>query len=396
MENKSSTTSILAGLLFVAGVIVVGWLAFSQFDKKSSEPVPSVTPDQSSLPASTSPSATSTSTLPRVTVMADGLMIPWDMAFLPDDDGILVTERGGKLLHLTANGHMFSVPLPRPQPKGEGGLLGITLHPQFAENHFIYVYMTTSEDTKGTKNAVFRYTYENGEVSNEKTIISGIPGALYHDGGRLEFGPDGLLYITTGDAQTSAIAQDLKSLGGKLLRVTDEGGVPEGNPFGTRVYSYGHRNSQGLAWDTAGNLWSTEHGRSGVTTGYDELNLIKKGKNYGWPTIEGPATKEGMVSPVLQSGATDTWAPASLLFYHGASGSKLYWGGLRGEALYEVSVDGMTVSNLKEHFKNEFGRIRTVRQGPDGMFYVTTSNRDGRGTPKESDDKLIRVNPELL
>jgi glucose/arabinose dehydrogenase len=305
---------------------------------------------------------------------------------------MLITERKGTIIHLKADGSRASIKLPRPAPKGEGGLLGIVLHPDFKQNRYLYIYMTTAEGSTGTKNAVFRYVFSNGLLENEKTIISNIPGALYHDGGRLEFGPDDLLYITTGDSQSPDIAQDLASLGGKILRLTDEGSIPAGNPFNTAVYSYGHRNPQGLAWDTQGNLWSTEHGRSGVTSGYDELNLIKPGGNYGWPTIEGPASKQGMISPVIQSGADDTWAPASLVYLNG----KLYFGGLRGESLYEATVANGTASNLKEYFNQEFGRIRTVRVGPDGMLYLTTSNRDGRGTPKAGDDKVIRVNPKLL
>jgi aldose sugar dehydrogenase len=139
-------------------------------------------------------------------------------------------------------------------------------------------------------------------------------------------------------------------------------------------------------------MWSTEHGRSGIASGYDEVNLIEIGRNYGWPTIEGPATKEGMISPILQSGAKDTWAPASLAYLNG----KLYFGGLRGEALYEATIADKKLVDFKTHLFKEFGRIRTVRVGPDGMLYLTTSNRDGRGTPKAGDDKIIRVNPELL
>ncbi len=408
MENKSSQGSVWAGLIFVAVLVAAGGFAFYTYEQSkmdtgvvnpwnafvsSTSTAPTSEPVVSPTLVATS-SATSTPVaggVPRVTVMVEGLVIPWDFAF-PPFDGMLITERGGNLIHIQPDGTKVTVPLPHPTPRGEGGLLGIALHPRYVENHFIYLYMTTAEDSKGTKNTVFRYTYRDNKLSDEKIIISEIPGALYHDGGRLEFGPDGLLYITTGDAQTSAIAQDLKSLGGKILRVTDEGAVPSSNPLGTAVYSYGHRNPQGLAWDAAGNLWSTEHGRSGVTSGYDELNFIQIGKNYGWPTIEGPKTKEGMISPALQSGASSTWAPASLLFHKG----KLYWGGLLGQSLYEVTVDGTKVSNLKKYFNKEFGRIRTIRLGPDGMFYISTSNRDGRGTPKKGDDKIIRINPELL
>lgn len=339
---------------------------------------------------STKFSISPTPEIPAITTIAGGLNIPWDLAFL--DDGFLITERVGNLIHLKKDGTKISIKLPHPVPKGEGGLLGIILHPQFKENNFLYLYMTTAEDKVGTKNAVFRYKFSDDTLTDEKVIIKDIPGALYHDGGRMEFGPDGYLYITTGDATKSAIAQDLNSLGGKILRLYDDGRVPEDNPFKTAVYSYGHRNPQGLAWDASGRLWETEHGRSGVTTGMDELNLIEKSKNYGWPAIEGDKTKEGMVTPVINSGASDTWAPASALYYNGS----IFFGGLKGEALYEAVLDGVGVKELKTHLKGEYGRIRTIRLGPDGMFYVTTSNRDGRGKPTVDDDRLIRINPKSL
>jgi len=332
-------------------------------------------------------------------IIATGLKIPWDLAFLPDQ-GLLVTERAGNLVHIEKDGNVTSISLPHPVPKGEGGLLGIVLHPNFATNRFLYLYMTTQNDIGGTKNAVFRYRYENKKLTNEEVVISGIPGAIYHDGGRMEFGPDGFLYITTGDAQTPAIAQNLNSLGGKILRVTDDGDVPTDNPFGTAVYSYGHRNPQGLAWDDEGRLWGTEHGRSGITSGMDEINLIEKGKNYGWPDIEGTKSKDGMETPVENSGPNETWAPASLVFLNGS----LFFGGLLGESLYEAVITGdhthekghVDIHAFNSYFKNDYGRIRTVRVGPDGMLYLTTSNRDGRGKPITEDDRIIRIDPRGL
>ncbi|HEY9583560.1 MAG TPA: PQQ-dependent sugar dehydrogenase [Candidatus Paceibacterota bacterium] len=326
-----------------------------------------------------------------ITTITTELKIPWDIAFLPDDS-LLVTERDGNLTQIKDK-NKTSIKLPRAVPKGEGGLLGIVLHPRYNTNHFLYLYMTTGGISGGnTKNAVFRYKFENGALSDEKEIIKDIPGAIYHDGGRMEFGPDEKLYITTGDATTAQIAQDKKSLGGKILRLNDDGSIPSDNPFGNAVYSYGHRNPQGLVWDSEGRLWETEHGRSGVTSGMDELNLIEKGKNYGWPDIEGDTIKAGMVKSVINSGADDTWAPASAVYYKGS----IFFGGLKGEAVYEAVLDGVSVKELKTHFKNQFGRIRTVRLGPDGMLYITTSNRDGRGNPTAEDDRIIRVDPEQI
>lgn len=319
--------------------------------------------------------------IPDETVILSGLKIPWDIAFIGEKE-YLITERGGTLLHVK-NGTTSEIKLPHPIPKGEGGLLGIALHPHFVHNNTLYLYMTTG----GGMNAVFRYEWIDDRLQNEQVIIKNIPGAIYHDGGRIEFGPDEKLYIATGDATQSKIAQDLKSLGGKILRINDDGTIPEDNPFGTAVWSYGHRNPQGLTWDHEGQLWETEHGRSGVTSGYDELNLIVKGKNYGWPTIEGGATKSGMETPILHSGPEYTWAPASALYYR----NKIFFGGLKGESLYEYDLD---TKMLKKHFEKKFGRIRTIRKGNDGMFYILTSNRDGRGKPVQVDDRLIRINPD--
>ncbi len=323
-------------------------------------------------------------------VVASNLSIPWDIAFLPAGD-MLVTERTGRLIGITKDGTVTVITgTPTARAAGEGGLLGLTLHPDFSQNNQLYLYVTVTNDGK-TINRVERYTLEGTTLTNRRVILDNIPGASNHDGGRLRFGPDEKLYITTGDASSEQNAQNRDSLAGKILRLNDDGSIPSDNPFNTAIWSYGHRNPQGITWDDQGRLWATEHGRSGITTGFDELNLIEPGNNYGWPTIQGPATKDGMVTPRLQSGPTTTWAPASALYVDGS----IFFGGLRGEALYEADI---TVSPpvLKEHFKNEYGRIRTVVLGPDGMLYFTTSNRDGRGGVKEGDDKIVRVNARGL
>lgn len=329
--------------------------------------------------------------IPDVSVFAKNLNIPWDLVFLPDGT-VLVTERVGNVILLDKNGEKIKTVLENNvQRSGEGGLLGMTTHPDFESNGFIYLYMTTSGTDGQIINKVTRYVYEDDELKEDKIIIDNIPGAANHDGGRILFGPDRLLYITTGDAGISRLAQDTSSLAGKILRLNDDGSIPEANPFKTAVYSYGHRNPQGLAWDPTGRLWETEHGRSGVRSGYDELNLIQPGNNYGWPAIEGNGKQEGMISPVVHSGPDTTWAPASLTYID----NRLFFGGLRGEALYEATLSGETVTAIKVHLKGEFGRIRTA-VGPDGWLYITTSNRDGRGTAREGDDKIIRINPNFL
>jgi glucose/arabinose dehydrogenase len=317
-------------------------------------------------------------------IVADHLTVPWEIAFLSDGD-FLITERPGTLKRIGKNSATYAI--EGVQHVGEGGLLGMALHPKFSDNHWLYLYLTTRTTGEGLTNRVERYTYDGDKLTEKKTVIDRIPGASNHDGGRMGFGPDGKLYITTGDASQSELAQNTKSLAGKILRLNDDGSIPSDNPFGNAVWTYGHRNPQGLAWDDQGRLWATEHGSSGIQSGLDELNLIEKGKNYGWPTIQGDQTKEGMERPVIHSGASTTWAPAGLVFKDGA----LYFGGLRGEALYRTDFTEGTV-RVKALFQNEFGRIRAVVVGPGDSLYISTSNTDGRGTVQPNDDKIIKLN----
>jgi glucose/arabinose dehydrogenase len=322
------------------------------------------------------------------TVIAENLTIPWDIAFLPNSN-ILITERGGSLIEFDIASSTFTeVEVPDVLHVGEGGLLGMVLHPDFESNRYLYLYRTAMNAGKSI-NAVVRYTYTNRSLNEETVILDNIPGAFFHDGGRMAFGPDGFLYVATGDAQNPELSQNTSSLAGKILRIDENGGIPQDNPFSNEVYSYGHRNPQGITWDDAGALWSTEHGRSGARSGLDELNLIIKGENYGWSESQGDIVVEGTVGPVIHSGPNITWAPASATFVAGS----IFFGGLRGETLYEAVERGITITELKTHYVGEFGRIRTTALGPDGMLYIMTSNRDGRASGKiaEGDDKLIRV-----
>lgn len=314
-----------------------------------------------------------------IEIIAEDLGVPWEIAFL-SDDSILISQRGGSLLRVSS-GEIESIAEVRSV--GEGGLLGMALHPDFSNNNFLYLYMTTDED-----NRVIRYRLENNDLIEDKVIISEIPRARFHNGGRIAFGPDGYLYVSTGDAQNTQLSQDLNSLAGKILRLDENGDYVDDNPFGDYIYSYGHRNPQGLAWDSEDNLWSTEHG----PTAQDELNLIEKGKNYGWPTISGDEKKEDMESPVLQSGYDYTWAPSGMTYFKGS----LYFAGLRGQAIYEAKIEEKDVVDFFVHFKEDFGRIRSINLGPDEMFYIITNNTDGRGSPREGDDKLIKINPRLF
>ncbi len=302
-------------------------------------------------------------------VIAEGLSWPWELVFLPDG-GILLTERPGNLL-LIRNGEE-RIPIKGVAHIGEGGLLGLALHPEFEQNAWLYLYVTY-ELPGQVLNRVERYVFRDDQLSERFVIVDEISGSSIHDGGRIKFGPDGKLYITTGDAGNPDIAQNLESLNGKILRLNDDGSIPDDNPFGSSVWSTGHRNAQGLAWDSQGRLWSTEHGPSGSETGNDEVNLIEPGKNYGWPLLRGMQTQEGYTAPVIESGRNDTWAPSGAVIVDDV----LYFAGLRGAAVYRVPVDGMSMDTFEVLYKNEFGRIRNVVVSPEGQLWIMTSNGAG-------------------
>lgn len=358
-------------LLALGLVLILGWLFMD--DRVKNEVVqkaftPNDTTTEQESPQSTAPE-----------IVATDLTVPWAIAFLPDGD-MLVTERGGTLRRL--GGSPASISISGVRAVGEGGLLGVTLHPEFNRNNFIYLYFTIDNST----NKVVRYKFTNNQLSEDRTIIENIPGANNHDGGRLAFGPDDKLYITTGDAQETSNAQNTNSLAGKILRINDDGSSPNDNPFNNPVYSYGHRNPQGLAWDKEGRLWATEHGRSGISTGLDELNLIERGANYGWPTIQGDETRDDMKTPLANSGPNATWAPAGLAI----SGDTIYFAGLRGQALYQTTISGNKVSKVTSRWDGQYGRLRAVAIH-DGYLYFSTSNRDGRGKPTAGDDRILRI-----
>lgn len=321
---------------------------------------------------------------PEYDTIVTDLEIPWEVVFLPGGE-MLVTERPGKILKISADKKIIKE--IGVKHKGEGGLLGMAIHPDFNKNNFVFVYFSY-QDGSVMKNKVVRYTLKDDRLLDDKIILDGIPGSSNHDGGRIKFGPDGYLYITTGDAEHPDSAQDKNSLSGKILRVKEDGGIPADNPFGNAIYSYGHRNPQGIVWDKEGNLWATEHGPSGVLTGNDEVNLIKKGGNYGWPEIKGKVAKEGMITPKVESGREETWAPSGIAYLDGS----LYFAGLRGSAVYKVVINGDKLE-LSEKYKNTFGRVRTVVVGPDGYLYIATNNKDGRGSPISEDDRIIKIKP---
>ena len=335
-----------------------------------------------------------------VTVMARELDTPWEVRFLPGGD-LLVTERRGRLLRLARDAGGQGAPygivethaIEGVREVGEGGLMGLALHPDFPSTPRIYL-CHTLEAGGELRNRVVRFRYAGGELDEREVLLGGVPGAAIHDGCRLEFGPEGHLFVTSGDAGEKDDARDRGSLAGKIHRIGPDGAVPGDNPFGSPVWSLGHRNPQGLAFDGRGRLWSAEHGPSGFSSGRDEINLIRRGGDYGWPEITGGEPRDGMIAPRLHSGSS-TWAPAGLAHREG----RLYFGGLRGAALYEargLAGGEEPEVRLLAHFRDEFGRIRPVRVGPEGRIWFGTSNRDGRGSPADSDDRLIAVEPDAL
>jgi glucose/arabinose dehydrogenase len=330
---------------------------------------------------------------PRITVYARGLEIPWAIAFAPDGRAF-VSERPGRIRVLRP-GRLDPTPaatLPVAHV-GEGGLLGLALHPEFAAQPFVYVYYTYQQN--GLRNRIERLREQGGRLVRDRVILDDIPGAGIHNGGRILFGPDGMLYIGTGDAAQRALAQDLRSLAGKILRLTPDGGIPADNPFpGSPVYSLGHRNGQGLAWHPrTGRLYASEHGPSGeMGRAHDEVNLIRPGANYGWPEVLCGTRRPGFVDALACSG-DETWAPSGATFVtRGTWRGRLLVANLRGAHLrmFTLNEDG-TRAERQERLLEGFGRLRDVVEGPDGALYVLTSNRDGRGRPTAEDDRILRL-----
>ncbi|MFQ6025343.1 MAG: PQQ-dependent sugar dehydrogenase [Nitrosopumilaceae archaeon] len=328
----------------------------------------------------------------RLETVASNLEIPWSIAFAPDGR-IFFTERIGNL-RVIEDGTLKARPIYTVDVGGgEGGLLGIALDPNFEENHYLYLYYTSPEFVFAF-NKVVRFTEKDNKLFDQMVLLDGIPASFIHDGGRLKFGPDGKLYITTGDAANSAAAQDLNSLSGKILRINPDGTIPDDNPFpASPVYSYGHRNPQGLDWDPeTGKLVISEHGSSG----HDEVNVVEPGSNYGWPEVIGDESDSQYISPIIHTGEL-TWAPSGATFYTGDKISdlkdKFLIATLRGKHLrvLQLDIEDNKVLSNQVMFQDTFGRLRDIAQGPDGYLYLLTSNRDGRGSPVPNDDRIFRI-----
>jgi glucose/arabinose dehydrogenase len=346
----------------------------------------------------------------RVETVAGNLEVPWSIVFAPDGR-MLFTERPGRIRVIEA-GQLRPAPLATIQdvePTGESGLMGLTLHPQFAQTRLLYLAYAYRQQ-KDQLVRVVRYRETASGLDERRVIIEGIPAAQYHAGTRLRFGPDGKLYITTGDATDPDLAQQLDSLAGKTLRLNDDGTAPPDNPFvkqaGARpeIFSLGHRNAQGLDFQPGTNLmFQTEHGPSGFDGpgGGDEVNIVERGKNYGWPLVHHRDTRAGLESPLLEY--TPAVAPASGMFYRGGANNvaggfsqfrgNFFFGNLRAECIIRVVLDGRRVVSQERLLEKQYGRIRDIAEGPDGAIYFSTSNRDGRGKPTKDDDRILRLVP---
>lgn len=310
-----------------------------------------------------------------VEIISTGLAAPWSIAFL--DDTPLLSERdSGRVLELDGEGNGREIAtIAGVVARGEGGLLGIAVH-----DGYLYAYFTASGENRVER---FELIGEPGSLSlgEAETILDGLPAAGVHNGGRIAFGPDGMLYVTAGDANDRASAQSLDALSGKILRLTPSGDVPDDNPFaGSPVYSYGHRNPQGIAWDAEGTLYASEFGQNT----WDELNIIEPGGNYGWPQVEGIAGQEGFIDPVQQWRPSDA-SPSGIAI----AADTLYIASLRGQRLRAVPLaDPGTATEL---LVGEYGRLRDAVAAPDGSIWVLTNNTDGRGRPAADDDRILRL-----
>ena len=332
--------------------------------------------------ASTSPSAEPSGPgRPRVVgTVATGLEAPWGITFLPDGTA-LVSERDSTRVVAIKDRAVRTVGrVGGVSPQGEAGLLGLATSPSFRRDRLVYAYVSTASD-----NRVVTMRYAGGRLGAPRPVLTGIPNGFIHDGGRLLFAKDGTLFVSTGEIGEEQLAQDRESLGGKILRVTPDGKPAPGNPVsGSPVWTMGHRNVQGLAFDGSGQLWATEFGQDA----WDELNRIDRSRNYGWPLVEGKGDQEEYRNPYVQWRTADA-SPSGLAFLDGS----LWAGALRGGRLWQVPLRNGTTSKPRDFFVGDYGRLRTVVAAPDGNLWVTTSNRDGRGEPREKDDRILVVAP---
>ncbi|MEU7420559.1 PQQ-dependent sugar dehydrogenase [Streptomyces antibioticus] len=374
-------------------VLAVGALLFSagcSSDDGGSPGSASASASGSAVRGSSSPGGEATpaakGSVEVVRTVAEGLDSPWGVAVLPEG-GLLVASRDEGTITLVDEDSGKKTELgevPGVSAAGEGGLLGIALSPDYASDHMVYAYFTSASD-----NRVVRMIYDpkrspGDQLGAPDTVFKGIPKGMIHNGGRIAFGPDGMLYAGTGESGDTGLSQDKESLGGKILRLTPEGEPAPGNPFpGSPVYSYGHRNVQGLAWDAKQRLFAAEFGQDT----WDELNAIEPGANYGWPEVEGESDDSRYRNPLAQW-HTDVASPSGIAYAQGS----IWMVGLRGQRLWRIPLKGTEASADPQSFLDEkYGRLRTVIAAGGDRLWVTTSNTDGRGAPKEGDDRILEL-----
>lgn len=321
-----------------------------------------------------------------VSTLAEDLESPWGAAVMPGGDLLVTSRDEGTITRVDAeSGEKTEIgSVPGVAPGGEGGLLGLAISPSFASDRQVYVYFTTASD-----NRIARLLYDEQKPAGQQlgapdTVLRGIPKGVIHNGGRIAFGPDKMLYAGTGETGETGLAQDKESLGGKILRMTPDGRPVHGNPEADSVvYSYGHRNVQGLAWDSEKRLWAAEFGQNT----WDELNLIEPGKNYGWPEVEGKGGRPGFVDPVAQWRTTEA-SPSGIAYAQGS----IWMAGLLGERLWRIPLSGTAPSADPQPFlEEEYGRLRTVVPAGGNKLWLLTSETDTRGTPESGDDKILQL-----
>lgn len=357
---------------FLTGIAGVGAVALIGCGSDEKPPASPRTPTHSTPTHSTTVPAAPVNPVIASTI-ATGLNVPWGIAFLASGAAYVSQRDEGSIVQVTPDGKVTTVgEVADVDGGGEGGLLGIAL-----AGDQLFAYVTTNEEDK-----VVRISLSDGKLGKATTILDGIAIGSRHHGGRLLFGKDGTLYVSTGDAGNGDLAQDKNALNGKILRITTDGKAAGGNPFNNRIWSYGHRNIEGFAFDDADRLWAVEFGQDSA----DELNLIERGGNYGWPKVEGTSDNDEFVQPKVTWG-TDECSPAGLAITR----STAFLGALQGECMFGVPLDGTSAGEPKAYFGGENGRIRSVAVAPDGALWVTTSNTDGRGNPGDKDDRILRV-----
>jgi glucose/arabinose dehydrogenase len=337
---------------------------------------PAASPEPSSAEASSpTPSAVQSRGEPRAREIVADLVTPWGLVTL-EDGSFLISERDtGKILRVRNDSTSLVRTIDEASPAGEGGLLGLAVT---KDEKTVFAYYTAAND-----NRIVSMSWDGRDLGAPKVILRGIPKGFIHNGGRMVIGPDDYLYVGTGESGEGSLAQDKDSLGGKILRLRVDGRPAPGNPFDNEVYSYGHRNVQGLAFDADGRLWASEFGQQT----WDELNLIREGANYGWPEVEGSGKVKGMTNPKVVWRTRDA-SPSGLAYWQG----ELWMAGLRGERLWEIPLDGSSTRDPIAHFRGDYGRLRTVVVAHDGSsLLLSNSNTDGRGDPSPHDDRLFRV-----